>query len=145
MHQNVKARRSCLPDTEKLIYCAADYQTRLNIAVKVTNWKLLYFFCVAEDVKGKGNAVHVQAYQRTTGFRELEGPRFLESRHTMVVRLSALRTGSLYLLHDHPWYFVCSDLLDAVGETSYGGSSPNHTQSSLFVYWLINFYLRCKV
>jgi hypothetical protein len=33
---------------------------------------------------------------RPWGFQEVEGPRFLDSRHMKVVRLSALRTGHLY-------------------------------------------------
>ena len=57
---------------------------------------MLYFFYVAEDVKRKGSAIPVQACYWPTGFHELEAPRFLDNRYTMVVSLSALSTGSLY-------------------------------------------------
>jgi hypothetical protein len=44
-------------------------------------------------VKVKGKAVPVQAW---TGFQEVETPRFHDSRHMKVVRLSAVHTGRLY-------------------------------------------------
>jgi hypothetical protein len=34
---------------------------------------------------------------RPLGFQEIEAPEFLDNRHSKVVRLSALRTGRLYL------------------------------------------------
>jgi len=33
---------------------------------------------------------------RARGFQEVEAPRFNDSRHLMLVKLSALRTGRLY-------------------------------------------------
>jgi len=44
----------------------------------------------------KGGAILVQAFHRPVGFQETEIPRFLASRHMMVVKLSALHTGRLY-------------------------------------------------
>jgi hypothetical protein len=41
-------------------------------------------------------AISVQAYYRPRSFQEAETPRFPNSRHVKVVRLSALGTGRLY-------------------------------------------------
>jgi hypothetical protein len=43
--------------------------------------------------KGKGKAIPLQSLDRPTGFHEVEAPRFQDSWHTKVVRLSA---GRLY-------------------------------------------------
>jgi len=37
-------------------------------------------------------------------FQEVEAPRFQDSRHMKVVRLSALRTGRLYPHRKYSWY-----------------------------------------
>ena len=42
--------------------------------------------------KVKGKAI----LERPLGFQEVEGPRFQDTRHMKVVRLSAVRTGLLY-------------------------------------------------
>ena len=42
-------------------------------------------------------AIPAQAYYRPTEFQEVEIPRFPDNRHMEMVRLSALRTGRLYL------------------------------------------------
>jgi len=46
------------------------------------------------------------------------------------------RTDTQRSVHDHPSYFVCPDLLCAVGETSYGilVGFIGSTQPSLSVY-----------
>jgi len=44
----------------------------------------------------KGKAIPFTGLDRPSGFQEVEGPRFYDSRHMMVLRLSALRTGRLY-------------------------------------------------
>jgi len=41
----------------------------------------------------KGKAIPLQAW---TGFQDVEAPRFQDSRHMKLVRLSALHTGRLY-------------------------------------------------
>jgi hypothetical protein len=68
-----------------------------------TVWKLdmspATVFC-CESCGGcrvKGKAVPLQARTGPGGFQEVEAPRFLDSRHMKVVRLSALRIGRLYL------------------------------------------------
>ena len=38
----------------------------------------------------------ITGLDRPRGFQEIEAPRFQDSRHMKVVRLSALRTGRLY-------------------------------------------------
>jgi len=49
-----------------------------------------------QQCSGKGKAISVQAYYRLRMFQEVAAPRFLDSRHMKVVRLSALRTVHLY-------------------------------------------------
>ena len=43
----------------------------------------------------KKKAIPVQACYNPTGFQEVGAPRFSDSRHMKVVRLSAIRTGRL--------------------------------------------------
>ena len=43
-----------------------------------------------------GNIKVKQSLDRPRGFQEVEAPRFQDSRHTKMVRLSALHTGRLY-------------------------------------------------
>jgi len=43
------------------------------------------------------SATSVQVCYTPAGFQEVDAPRFLHNRYTKVVRLSALRTGRLYL------------------------------------------------
>ena len=54
------------------------------------------------------------------GFQEMEAPRFQDSRHMNVVRLSALRTARLYTL-THPrkysWYSFLSEAESTPGST----------------------------
>jgi hypothetical protein len=53
----------------------------------------------------------ITGLDRPRGFQEVEGPRFQDSRHIKVVRLSALKTGHLYLPpRIYSWY---SFLLEA--------------------------------
>jgi len=47
--------------------------------------------------KGKGKAIPLQAWTGPEGSSKVEAPRFQDNRHMKVVRLSALRTGRLYL------------------------------------------------
>ena len=44
----------------------------------------------------KGKAIPLQGWTGPRGFQEVEAPRFQDSRHMKVVRLSAPRTGRLY-------------------------------------------------
>jgi hypothetical protein len=44
----------------------------------------------------EGKGVPLEAWSGPEGYRSLRLPEFLHSRHMKVVRLSALRTGSLY-------------------------------------------------
>jgi len=63
-------------------------------------------FCVIKKLKDK--AVPLQAWSGPEGSRKLRFPNFM-SRHRMVVRLSAYRTGRLYPTK-YTWY---SFLLEA--------------------------------
>jgi len=56
-------------------------------------------------IAGKVEAIPVQAW----GFQEVEAPRFQDNRHMKVVRLSALRTGRLYLPRKYSWYSFLSE------------------------------------
>jgi hypothetical protein len=47
-------------------------------------------------VRLKINQSHYRPVDRSWGFQEVEAPRFQNSQHMKVARLSALRTGSLY-------------------------------------------------
>ena len=46
----------------------------------------------------KGKAIPVQAYYRPGGFQKVEAPKFLNIRHTKLVRLSAISSSHLYPL-----------------------------------------------
>jgi len=54
--------------------------------------------------KGKGKAIPLQALR--VG-QEVEAPRFQDSRHMKVVRLSALRTGRFYAPGNIPGTHFC--------------------------------------
>jgi hypothetical protein len=41
--------------------------------------------------------------------------------------MADVRCGN-HALHDHPLYFICPDLLDAVRETSYGDTGGSNLQ-----------------
>jgi len=62
-------------------------------------WKS-WAFGVGLEVRGK--AIPIQAWTGPEVFQEVETIRFQDNRHTKVVRLSALRTGHLYLLGNIP-------------------------------------------
>jgi len=61
------------------------YFSPFSICVPDYSWK--YLSNKSNPITGLG---------RPRGFQEVEAPRFQDSRHIMVVRLSALRTGRLY-------------------------------------------------
>ena len=65
----------------------------------------------AEYCRRKGKAIPVRANYSSLGFQQFEAPRYQDSRHMKVVRLSAPRTGRLYQTRKYPWY---SFLLEAV-------------------------------
>jgi len=48
------------------------------------------------DTTNKGKSLPLPAWTGPEGSRTFEAPRFQDSRHMNVVRLSALRTGLLY-------------------------------------------------
>jgi hypothetical protein len=54
-----------------------------------------------------GKAIPIQAYYSPGGFQKVEAPRFLNSHHMKVVRLSALSTGHLYPLGNIPVTHFC--------------------------------------
>jgi hypothetical protein len=49
----------------------------------------------------------ITGLDRPLGFQEVEAPRFIDNRHIKVVRLSALRTGRLYLPGKTPGTNFC--------------------------------------
>ena len=62
------------------------------------------------DLLYKTQSNPITGLDRPWGFQEVEAPRFQDSRHMKVVRLSALRTGRLYHSRKYSWY---SFLLEA--------------------------------
>ena len=52
---------------------------------------------VSMECKGKGKGNPITGLDRPWGFKQVEAPRFQDSQHMKVVKLSALRTGRLYL------------------------------------------------
>jgi hypothetical protein len=55
-------------------------------------------------VKYRGKSMPVQANCNTRRFQEVETPRFLDSRHMQMIRISALLIGRLYPLRKYSWY-----------------------------------------
>ena len=73
------------------------------------NWLLsadVHKFCQNLGI-GKGKALPVTGLYNPWGFQEVEAPRFYDSRHMKVVRLSALRTGRLYSPENIPGTHFC--------------------------------------
>jgi hypothetical protein len=56
---------------------------------------------------GNSKAVPVTGLDSPWGFQEVEAPRFHDSRHMKVVKLSALRTGRLYSQENIPGTHFC--------------------------------------
>jgi hypothetical protein len=50
------------------------------------------------------NAVQLQSCYNPIGFHQIDAPRFLDSRHMKVLRLSALRTGRAFTPRKYSWY-----------------------------------------
>jgi len=69
----------------------------------------------------KSKAIPLQAWTVPEGSREVEVPRFQDSRHMMVVRLSALRTGPLLPPREYSWYsFLLERLSQPQGHSAAG-------------------------
>jgi hypothetical protein len=49
----------------------------------------------------------ITGLDRPLGFQEVEAPRFIDNRHTKVVKLSALRTDRLYPPRNIPGTYFC--------------------------------------
>ena len=77
--------------------------------------------------KRKSNPITGLASPR--GFQQVEAPRFQDSRHMKVLKLSALRTGRLYLPKKYSWY---SFLLEA--ESTPG---PQCGQKDYYYYYSV--------
>jgi hypothetical protein len=68
---------------------------RLTLHI-VINFSILVFSIYLYLVYLSKKSNPITGLDRPTGFQEVEAPRFLDSRHMKVVRLSALRTGRVY-------------------------------------------------
>jgi len=62
--------------------------------INTENRSISYIKRNTKQVKGKSNSI--TGLDRPRGFQEAEAPRFQDSQHKKVVRLSALSTGRLY-------------------------------------------------
>jgi hypothetical protein len=62
----------------------------------------------------------ITGLDRPRGFQEIEAPRFQDNRHMKVVRLSALRTGRLYILGNIPGTHFCWSLSLPQGHSAAG-------------------------
>ena len=71
---------------------------------------------------GKSNPI--TGLDRPWGFQEVEVPRFQDSRHMKVVRLSALRTGRLYPPGNIPGTHFCWRLSQPQGHRAAGRIMP---------------------
>jgi hypothetical protein len=77
-----------------------DPRTVQRVASRYTDWAI-----PATCTRSKSNPI--TGLDRPLGFQEVEAPRFLDSRHMKVVRLSALRTGRLYPPGNTPGTHFC--------------------------------------
>ena len=76
----------------------------------VTKSKQALELNLASYSMGESKAIPLQAWTGPESSRKVKAPRFQDSRHMKVVRLSALRTGLLYPPRKYSWY---SFLLEA--------------------------------
>ena len=81
--------------------------------------------------KQKGQAIPVQAYYRPLGFQEAEAPRYLDSRHMKVVRLSGLRTGRLYSPGNILGTHLCYWLIRPQGHSEAGRMSMKNSNDPI--------------
>jgi hypothetical protein len=57
----------------------------------------------------------ITGLDRPLGFQKVGAPRFLDSRHLNVVRLSALSTGRLYPLRKYSWHSFLLEVESTLG------------------------------
>jgi hypothetical protein len=62
---------------------------------------------ITPKIISKDKAAPVQTWTGPLGFQEVEAPRFLDSRHMKVVRLSAVSTGRVYPPGNIPGTHFC--------------------------------------
>jgi hypothetical protein len=67
--------------------------TKNAIYGRMTLWPGINLLTCRRKVEGKGKAIPLNPWTGPLRFQEVEAPRFQDSRHIKVVRLSALRTG----------------------------------------------------
>ena len=80
---------------KNLFFSKLDLNLRRN-RVKFYTWSIAWYGdWTLRKKKQKSNPI--TGLDRPRGFQEVEAPRFQDSRHMKVVRLSALSTGRLYL------------------------------------------------
>jgi hypothetical protein len=79
----------------------------LGVASIVNPESHFYRPCIHKFFRGQCKSVPVQAYYRPRGFQEVQGPRFHDSLHMKVVRLSNLCTDHLYHPGNIPGTHFC--------------------------------------
>jgi hypothetical protein len=79
-------------------YYVHEYNCKLSDFVSLHNLNTEQIFFLSFPATG---------LDRPLGFQEVEAPEFLDNRHMQVARLSALRTGLLYLQGKIPGTHFC--------------------------------------
>jgi len=76
-------------------------------------------------------ATLVQNYYRPIRFQKVEAPRFLNSQHIKVIRLSALRTSRLYSPGNIPGTHFCYRLSRFYGHSAAGRMSIKNSNGTI--------------
>ena len=97
--------------------------------------------CIALNfrVEGERYSNPIIALDRPRGFQEVEAPRFQDSRHIKVVRLSALCTGRLYPPKSIPGTHFCQRLSQYQGHSAAGRIVSMENESR----WRQHFHPTC--
>jgi hypothetical protein len=94
-------------------FCERNRMTEVELdVIKIARTRLYHLYKYIRNsymylkVKVKVKPSHYRPGQ-VLGFQKVEAPRFQDSRHMKVVRLSALRTGRLWSLGNIPGAHFC--------------------------------------
>ena len=77
------------------------------VAAVTTEWSQTLHQTGHLPIKAQSYSNPITSLNRPWGFQKVEAPRFQDNRHMKVLRLSALRTGSLYPAGNIPGTHFC--------------------------------------